>query len=150
MRFSSAILTVSAVGIAGVLFLSRLKMRRQTAELVDRCEKAELEMSRLEQLLSTSVPIGASYGLGASDGLDMDHFGRLEHDLRSTLSVIAGFSALIKESAEKEELPQAEMLLKGASAIQQSASKALRILDTAAEENDARRLDQGLRLQGKR
>lgn len=138
MRFSLAILTLSAVGVAGFLFRSRLMLRRRISELVDRCQKAELEKSRLEQMLS------------ATECADMDRFGRLEHDLRSTISVITGFSALMKESVEKDALPQAATLLKGVSAIQQSASKALLILDIAGEKDDAWRREQGLRLQGKR
>ena len=78
-------------------------------------------------------------------------FWTLEYDLRTlTISVITGFSALMKESVEKDALPQAATLLKGVSAIQQSASKALLILDIAGEKDDAWRREQGLRLQGKR
>jgi len=127
MSLVSAIFDLAAVLVIAVLVWDRAKLSRRLAELSDRCQTAQLENSRLDQTRS------------ASEAAEMERFLRLEHDLRSTISVIAGFSALIRESVEKDPSPSPLLLLKGANAIQQSTAKAVRILEAAAQDNPSDR-----------
>jgi len=109
MTLASAIIDSAAVLVVALLIWDRMRLKRRLAELSDEIENARSE-----------------------DG-EIDRFARLEHDLRSTISVIAGFSALIQESLEKDSQPSPSLMLKGASAIQQSTTKALRILESAQQ-----------------
>jgi signal transduction histidine kinase len=121
MGTSSAILALASATLTAVSLWGRIRIGRCLAELTRRCEETESERSRLEQALAACE---AEHG---------EHLARLEHDLRSSISVIVGFSAILIEQAEGDRSVQPALVLKSASAIQQSAQKSLRILDAAAE-----------------
>jgi|HubBroStandDraft_1064217.scaffolds.fasta_scaffold343563_2 hypothetical protein len=122
MSPASVIFDLVAALVAVLLVWDRIKLKRRCAELIRRCEEVQLENLRLHQALSVR------------ESGEVERLSRLEHDLRSTISVINGFSALIQESAEKDLSPSPSFLLKGASAIQQSTAKALRILEAAGQD----------------
>jgi signal transduction histidine kinase len=117
MGLASASFDLAGGLIIALFVWDRTKLNRRLADLSARWEQAQLENSRLGQALS------------ARESGEMERFSRLEHDLRSTISVITGFSALIKESLEQAAGPSPLLLLKSANAIQESATKALRILE---------------------
>jgi signal transduction histidine kinase len=120
MGISSAIFAMALVALTGLLLWKRVRIARRLAEAFQQCEKIELERSRLERALALRE---------AEEG---ERFARLEHDLRSSISVIVGFSSILVEEADKHLGPQPPLLLKSASAIQQSARKSLLILEAAA------------------
>jgi len=124
MSPASAIFDLIVALIAALLVWDWIMLKRRCAELTERCEKAQMENLRLNQALSVR------------ESGEVERLSRLEHDLRSTISVINGFSALIQESAEKDPSPSPSLLLKGASAIQQSTAKALRILEAAGQDQN--------------
>jgi signal transduction histidine kinase len=121
MGISSAILALASATLAAFSLWWGIRIGRRHAELTKRCQEAELEKSRLEQALAACE---AEHG---------QHLARLEHDLRSSISVIVGFSSILTEEAEGDHGVQPSLVLKSASAIQQSARKSLQILDAAAE-----------------
>jgi signal transduction histidine kinase len=119
MSISSAILALLLAALTGFSLWGRMRIARRLAALTRHCEKVESEKTALEQALASCE---AEHG---------ERFARLEHDLRSSISVIVGFANILTEQAEDDRSPQRSLILKSASAIQQSAQKSLRILDTA-------------------
>jgi len=71
------------------------------------------------------------------------------HDLRSSISVIVGFASILIEQADGDRAPQPSLILKSASAIQQSAQKSLRIIEAAELEPQERR-QQAIAVEGGR
>jgi signal transduction histidine kinase len=119
MCISTAILALGSSALIGWLVWGRVKLLRRFDRLKQQYEQAELEKSHLHQAFASR----------AND--EAERLGRLEHDLRSSISVIVGFSSLLREFAEKSPNEQPALLLKGSSAIHQAAEKTLRILDAA-------------------
>jgi signal transduction histidine kinase len=120
MPISLAVLgLVFTVSIA-FLAWERNKLLRRLGELANKCQDAKIENSRLEGAIS----------LHNRD--EVEGISQLEHDLRSSISVIAGFSALLHESFENDSKPQHPFLLKAAGGIHQATAKCLQILDAAA------------------
>jgi signal transduction histidine kinase len=120
MEIAAAILVLISAALVAFLLKARIKLLKRIAELTQQCDKAQLEISQLRQAVSLR------------DREESDRFSRLEHDLRSSLSGIVGFSSLLKESLEKDSKPETLLLLKSTQAIQQSAAKTLSILEAAA------------------
>jgi signal transduction histidine kinase len=127
ISISSAILALSLATLTGFSLWGRIRIARRLEALARHCEKVESERSRLEEALVSSE---AEHG---------ERFAHLEHDLRSTISVIVGFASILAEQADGDRAPQPSLVLKSASAIQQSAQKSLRILDAADLEPGERR-----------
>ena len=126
MVYFSAIAGVIAA-VAVVFFLrERKRLLQSSAELLRRCEKAELERAMLEDALSRGEREHA------------ERFSRLEHDLRSSISIAVGFASLLKESVSKDSEPQPYLLLKSANGILESISRSLKILDAAAPDSESR------------
>jgi signal transduction histidine kinase len=121
MGISSAIFAWAAATLTGFSLWGRISVGRRLAELTGRYKHAESERSRLERQLAACH---AEHG---------EHLGRLEHDLRSSIGVIVGFSSILIEQAEGGRSVQPSLVLKGANAIHQSAQNSLRILEAAAE-----------------
>lgn len=86
--------------------------------------------------ISAAIPESESDRLEAALALrDLDEqqrFARLEHDLRSALSIIVGFASILKEQAEKNTSLQPALVLKSANAILQAATKTLLVVDAAS------------------
>jgi signal transduction histidine kinase len=109
-----------AVGVLMVVWIrGRNRLLGRIDALVQECERAELERSQLRQALSSR------------DHEETERLLRLEHDLRSSISGVVGFSSLLKESIEKDSSQGSRLLLKSANAIHQSATRTLNILDAA-------------------
>ena len=138
MGISSAIFAMALTALSGFLLWNRARIERRLAAAFLQCEKIELERSRLEQALALR------------EAEESERFGRLEHDLRSSISVIVGFSSILVEEADKHLGPHPPMLLKSASAIQQSARKSLLILEAAAANHLTPRRLQATSMEGKR
>jgi signal transduction histidine kinase len=118
---SSAIFALASATLTGFCLWGRISIGRRLVVLAGRYKQAESERSRFEQRLAACE---AEHG---------QHLGRLEHDLRSSIGVIVGFSSILIEQAEGDRGVQPSLVLKSARAIQQSAQKSLRILEAAAE-----------------
>jgi len=110
---------VSAILIA-LLLWERIKLLRRVAEMIEQCEKTERERSQTTQTLMSR------------DRDETERLARLEHDLRSSLSVIVGFSSVLVETLQKDLMNQSMLLLKSANAIHQSATKSLKIIEAVA------------------
>jgi len=115
-----AVILITASAVLIVLLLrARIKLLRRIAALIERCEAAELERSQLKQVLLSR------------DHQEIERVARLEHDLRSSISGVVGFSSLLREFLEKNPEQQSPLIMKSASAIHQSATRTLMILDAA-------------------
>ena len=134
MCISTAILALGSSALIGWLVWARVKLLRRLDRLNQQYEQAELEKSHLHQVFASR----------ASE--EVERFARLEHDLRSSISVIVGFSSLLREFAEKSQNEQPALLLKGSSAIHQAAEKSLRILDAAVTSEQANQRCEGITL----
>jgi len=119
MCISTAILALVSSALIGWLAWGKVQLLRRLDRLNRQYEQAELEKSDLHR----------AFAGRASE--EAERLSRLEHDLRSSISVIVGFSSLLREFAEKSPNEQPPLLLKGSSAIHQAAEKTLRILDAA-------------------
>jgi signal transduction histidine kinase len=124
MRFETVILgllAAAASAIALLLWRGKGKLHARLADLVEHCEAADLENERLRSDLSTR------------EDQERGRIGRLEHDLKSPLGVILGFSMLLREYLEgrSEDLPP--LPLRSINGIDQAAQKMVRIIESAAE-----------------
>jgi signal transduction histidine kinase len=122
MRIEVAIFGLFAVAastIALLLWWKNRNIARRLAYLMAQCEKAESDKESMLRTLSTR------------EADENERIGRLEHDVKSPLGVILGFSALLRESLEAD--PRAAVPLKNIYAIHQSATKILQIVDAAVK-----------------
>jgi signal transduction histidine kinase len=115
------VLAAAAAAIALRVWRNNVTLRARSAGLVERGEKADAENGRLRSDLS------------ARDDRERERICRLEHDLKSPLGVILGFSMLLREYVEgrAEDLPP--LPLRSINGIDQAARKMLRIIESAAE-----------------
>lgn len=98
---------------------SGIRFRKRIAGQVAQLEQIESEKKRLEEALASS------------DADGKQRLARLEHDLRSSLSVAVGFASILIEQAEKQSYLEPSLILKSAVAIQKAVRKSLQILDSA-------------------
>jgi signal transduction histidine kinase len=113
--------TVALGVLAATAAAMDLYLWRRLATLAGRCERAESEKTALQSALSA---------------LKSDENGRilrLEHDLRSPLGVIRGFSRLLTEFADKHRDDLPGFPVRTVSGIDQAAQKMLQIVEDAAE-----------------
>ena len=68
---------------------------------------------------------------------ETERISRLEHDVKSSLGVILGFSTLLMEAAEQNQKDQ-PLPLKNIQAIRQAANKILQIVEAAARGTNSR------------
>ncbi|HTW63130.1 MAG TPA: hypothetical protein VME17_00885 [Bryobacteraceae bacterium] len=119
MFYFAAIVGLTAALAFALLIRERSELSRRSQEFLRRREKAEQEKSELLELLSHR------------DRREAERFSRLEHDLRSSISIAVGFSSLLKESLDKGTELQPAFSLKCASGILESVTRTLKILDAA-------------------
>jgi signal transduction histidine kinase len=128
MRMDVILLALFAAASAAIALLSWRKNRnlgRRVADLKAKCAEVESEK---ESLLRT---------LSVLDSEENERIARLEHDVKSPLGVILGFSALLRESVE--QAPGTPSLpIKSINAIQQAATKILEIIDAAVKGRHSR------------
>jgi signal transduction histidine kinase len=108
------LLAAPASAIALILWRSKVSLLARIAEL-------DSENERLRSALS------------ASEDRESGQISRLEHDLKSPLGVILGFSTLLREYLEgrHEDLPPVP--LRSINGIDQAARKMVQIIEAAAE-----------------
>lgn len=94
---------------------------RQIQRIARRLAKAECDKVRLEQALAIRV------------SKENERICRLEHDLKSPLGVILGFSSLLQEFAEENPGKLPPVPLKSISGIQQAARKMLQTIEAAVD-----------------
>ena len=107
-------------------------LTRKLAALTARCEGAISDKAALPNEVS------------ALENEDNGRISRLEHDLRSPLGVIRGFSMLLREFVDNnaQELP--EFPLRAVNGIDQAAQRMLQIIEAAAGEPAPRDRKQAL------
>jgi signal transduction histidine kinase len=76
--------------------------------------------------------------LSALKGDENGRISRLEHDLKSPLGVIRGFSTLLKEFVDQHSQDLPGFPLRTVNGIDQAAQKMLQIIEAAAEVESAR------------
>jgi signal transduction histidine kinase len=122
MSIEVTILGLFVVVVSAIALLSwrrNRKIVRQLAALIAQCDQAESERASLIKAVSARH-VEAD-----------ERITRLEHDVKSPLGVILGFSALLRESLEHD--PRAPVPLKNINAIHQAATKILQIVDAAVQ-----------------
>jgi len=126
MRFEELILVLLAVASSATavyLWHTKMALGREIRALRENCRTAESENARLRQLLS------------ALQSAENGRIARLEHDLKSPLGVILGFSTLLREFAEGQSLPA--LPLRCISGMDQASRKMLQIIDAAAQDPES-------------
>jgi signal transduction histidine kinase len=116
-----ALLAAAASAIAVLLWRTKVSLHARLAELVEHCETADLENERLRNALS------------AREDQECGRVFRLEHDLKSPLGVILGFSMLLREYLEGLSGDLAPLPLRSINGIDQAAQRMVRIIESAAE-----------------
>jgi signal transduction histidine kinase len=118
-------LAAAASAIACWLWHTKRKIVQRLVDLTAQCEKAESDKAGLIRALS----------LRAHE--ENERISRLEHDVKSSLGVILGFSTLLMEAVEQD--PRERPLpLKNIQAIRQAATKILQIVDAAVQGTNSR------------
>jgi len=119
-------LFAAAASAVALLYWRRSrKIGRRLADLAVQCEKAESDKASLLHALSNG------------DSQENERISRLEHDVKSSLGVILGFSSLLRELVEHD--PGAKALpLKNINAIHQAATRILETIDAAARSGNSR------------
>ena len=125
-------LAAAASAIACSLWRTKRKIMHRLVDLTAQCEKAESDKAGLMRALS----------LRAHE--ETERISRLEHDVKSSLGVILGFSTLLMEAVEQDPRDR-PLPLKNIQAIRQAAEKILQIVDAAVQA----RASQGLVVDGK-
>jgi signal transduction histidine kinase len=123
MRMDVFLLALFAAASAAIALLSwrkNLNLGRRVADLKAKCAEVESEK---ESLLRT---------LSVLDNEENERIARLEHDVKSPLGVILGFSALLRESVEQAP-GSLSLPIKNINAIHQAATKILEIIDAAVK-----------------
>jgi signal transduction histidine kinase len=117
--------TLAASTIAWLVWRTNRQIARRLADLAEQCEKAESDRAGLLRTLSLR------------DSEENERISRLEHDVKSSLGVILGFSSLLRESAE-QDAGRSSLPLKNINAIHQAATKIVRIIDAAVQARNSR------------
>jgi signal transduction histidine kinase len=71
--------------------------------------------------------------LSAREDLERERISRFEHDLKSPLGVILGFSMLLREFVDGHTEDFPPLTLRSINGIDQAAQKMVRIIESAAE-----------------
>lgn len=120
MRVETLILGIVAVAASAMdlyLWRTSANLARRVAALKGRCECAESEKRALESALAS---------LKSEEN---NRISRLEHDLRSPLGVIRGFSTLLKEFVENHAQDLPKFPLRTVNGIDQAVERMLRIIE---------------------
>jgi hypothetical protein len=123
MRIEVVVLVLFAASASIIVFLSwrtNRKIVRRLAKLAEQCEKAESDKASLAQTLSLR------------ESEENERIFRLEHDVKSSLGVILGFSSLLRELVEHDS-GTPPVALKNINAIHQAATKILHTIDAAVK-----------------
>jgi signal transduction histidine kinase len=123
MRIEAVVLLFFATSASIIAFLSwrtNRKIVRQLAKVSEQWEKAESDKASLLRTLSLR------------ETEENERIYRLEHDVKSSLGVILGFSSLLRESVEHDS-GTPPVALKNINAIHQAATKILKTIDAAVE-----------------
>jgi signal transduction histidine kinase len=115
------LLAASATAIALFLWRGNVTLHSRLAEVAARCEQADSENERLRSALS------------AREAQERGRIFRLEHDLKSPLGVILGFSMLLREYIEGQSEGPPPLPLRSINGIDQAAQKMVRIIESAAD-----------------
>jgi hypothetical protein len=123
MRIEAVVLLFFATSASIIAFLSwrtNRKIMRRLAKLAEQCEMAESENTSLTRTLSLR------------ESEENERIYRLEHDVKSSLGVILGFSSLLRELVEHDS-GTPPVALKNINAIHQAATKILQTIDAAVK-----------------
>jgi signal transduction histidine kinase len=123
MQIEVAALGVFAAAASTSALLSWRRNRgilRRLADLAAQCDQAESDKASLIQTLAIR------------NSEEDERICRLEHDIKSSLSVILGFSSLLREMVEND-LRSPPLPLKNINAIHQAATKILKTIDAAVK-----------------
>jgi signal transduction histidine kinase len=123
MRIEAVVSLFFATSASIIAFLSwrtNRKIVRRLAKLAEQCEKAESDKAILTRTLSLR------------ESEENERIYRLEHDVKSSLGVILGFSSLLRESVEHDSGTH-PVALKNINAIHQAATKILQTIDAAVK-----------------
>jgi signal transduction histidine kinase len=115
------LLAAAASAIAVLLWRSKVSLQARLAELVEHCQTADSENERLRSALA------------AREDQECGRIFRLEHDLKSPLGVILGFSRLLRECLEGHSEDFPPLALRSINGIDQAAQRMVRIIESAAE-----------------
>jgi|SRR5580658_4400700 signal transduction histidine kinase len=124
MRTEAVVLGLFSAAASTIAFLSwrtKRTIARRLARLAEQCEKAESDKASLARTLSLH------------ESEENERISRLEHDLKSPLGVILGFSSMLRESIEQNPDQLPALPLKSINAIQKAAQKILTTIDAAVE-----------------
>ena len=125
MQVEIVILSVwagAASAIAAWLWRGKTTLAARLGGLRDHCQKLDSENQGLIRSLS------------AHENREKSRIGRLEHDLKSPLGVVIGFSTLIREYLEIHVQQPPPLLLDGINGIDQAAKKMVEIVESAADD----------------
>jgi signal transduction histidine kinase len=123
MRIEAVVLGFCATSASIIAFLSwrtNRKIARRLAKLAEQCAEAESAKASLTQTLSVR------------ESEENERIFRLEHDVKSSLGVILGFSSLLRELVEHDS-GTPPVALKNINAIHQAATKILQTIDEAVQ-----------------
>jgi signal transduction histidine kinase len=140
MRIEAVALALIAAAASIIAFLSwwtKRKIVRRLAKLAEQCERAESDNANLTRALSLR------------ESEENERISRLEHDLKSPLGVILGFSSLLREFVEQNPSQLTPLPLKSINGIQQAAQKILNTIDAAVEGCSHRRQEEEAAVEGK-
>jgi signal transduction histidine kinase len=139
MRIEAVVLGLFAAAASTIALWSRRTNRRilrRIAELDEQREKAESDKASLTQALCLH------------ESEENERISRLEHDIKSSLGVILGFSSLLRELVEND--PKTPPLpLNSINGIQQAAKKILHTIEAAVEGKYSHRDQDEAVVQGK-
>jgi signal transduction histidine kinase len=112
---------VALAAVAAAASIIALRWWRVNRAIAQRLAKAESDKARLEQALALR------------EREENERICRLEHDLKSPLGAILGFSSLLGEFAEQNHGKLPPVPLKSISGIQQAARKMLQTIEAAVD-----------------
>jgi signal transduction histidine kinase len=115
----------AASTIALLIWRRNRRIVRRLANLAAKCDQAESDKASLIRTFSIR------------NSEEDERFSRLEHDVKSSLGVILGFSSLLRELVEQNP-GTAPLPLKSINGIHQAATKILGTIDAAAKNRNSR------------
>lgn len=117
----AAALATVASAVAVFLGRSKVRLSANVSELAEHREKANVEHRRLTSALA------------AQQNQERGRIARLEHDLKSPLGVVLGFSRLLREYLEQHHQDLSPLPLTCMDGIDQAAQKMMQIVESASE-----------------